>query len=387
METLLHAALSNALVITILAPMVSLLGRVSRRPALVHSLWLLVLLKLFTPPLWPVSLSGLVSFAGADVRSSSSLPEMEFSADPGSALSSFPEGSSNSVLEETVTATAPVAGAFGATSIIPETAASRLTLSKASAPGAKRPSLPLPWQSLLVILWLSGSACWLALVSYRLYRFQQLLGLTQRAPVELQTRARHLASRLGLARCPGVWVVPAPISPLLWALGGVPRLLVPASLLKCFSEAQWDTLLAHELAHLRRGDHCVRILELAALALYWWHPVVWWARRQLREAEEQCCDAWVVWALPGAAEVYAGALVEAVTYLSGARSVLPLAASGIGHMHILKRRLTMIVKEKTPRRLSAAGFLAMLGLAALLLPLHPTWALTGSPRDGSRRGC
>ena len=175
--------------------------------------------------------------------------------------------------------------------------------------------------------------------------------------------------------------MPAPISPLLWALGGVPRLLVPASLLKRFSEAQWDTLLAHELAHLRRGDHCVRLLELAALALYWWHPVVWWARRQLREAEEQCCDAWVVWALPGAAEVYAGALVEAVTYLSGARSVLPLAASGIGHMHILKRRLTMIVKEKTPRRLSAAGSLAMLGLAALLLPLHPTWALTEAQQD------
>jgi hypothetical protein len=163
---------------------------------------------------------------------------------------------------------------------------------------------------------------------------------------------------------------------------GEPCVLVPASLLERFTLEQWDTLLAHELAHLRRGDPWVRMLELAALALYWWHPVVWWARRELREAEEQCCDAWVVWALPGAAEMYATTLVVAVTYLSGARSALPVAASGVGQKHLLKRRLTMIMRGTTPRGLSAAGSFAVLALAAILLPLHPTWARTAQgPQD------
>jgi len=44
--------------------------------------------------------------------------------------------------------------------------------------------------------------------------------------------------------------------------------------------------------------------------LYWWCPLVWWAQRELREAEEECCDAWVLWALPGSAARYAHALVR-----------------------------------------------------------------------------
>ena len=60
MDTLLYAVLSNAAVTAVLAVMVTGFGRISRRPALVHSLWIIVLLKLLTPPLWPVSLSWLV---------------------------------------------------------------------------------------------------------------------------------------------------------------------------------------------------------------------------------------------------------------------------------------------------------------------------------------
>jgi hypothetical protein len=110
--------------------------------------------------------------------------------------------------------------------------------------------------------------------------------------------------------------------------------------------------------------------------LYWWHPVVWWARRGLRDAEEQCCDAWVLWALPAAARAYALALVETVDFLSEARAALPQGASGIGHVHDLRRRITMIMRGATPRRLSWAGGLAVLTLAAVLLPLLPTWAQT-----------
>ena len=56
MESLVHAMLSNALAATVLAIFVAALGRVCRRPALIHGLWLVVMLKLVTPPLVPVSL-------------------------------------------------------------------------------------------------------------------------------------------------------------------------------------------------------------------------------------------------------------------------------------------------------------------------------------------
>jgi beta-lactamase regulating signal transducer with metallopeptidase domain len=217
----------------------------------------------------------------------------------------------------------------------------------------------------------------------RLCRFRRLLRFARPAPAPLQARARRLGTRLGLRRCPDVWLVPGPVSPMLWALAGPPRLLLPEALWGLLSADQQDALLAHELAHLRRGDHWVRRLELLALGVYWWHPAAWLARRELRDAEEQCCDAWVVWALPGVGSAYAAALVETVAFLSEARSAVPAGASAAGHVHCLKRRLVMIVRGTTPRGLGGAGLATLMTLAALLLPFVPTRALTETVADGA----
>jgi hypothetical protein len=173
---------------------------------------------------------------------------------------------------------------------------------------------------------------------------------------------------------------------MLWTWGEPPRLLLPEGLWKQLSNAQQDTLLAHELAHLRRRDHWVRWLELAAVAVYWWHPIVWWAQRELQESEEQCCDAWVVTMLPAAAEVYAEALLQTVVYLSQARAPVAVGASGAGRVHDVKRRLIMILDGTAPKALSPAGRWAVLLVAAVLLPLWPTWASSqvSAPSDSFR---
>ena len=85
---------------------------------------------------------------------------------------------------------------------------------------------------------------------------------------------------------------------MLWTFSPRARLLLPGELMDELSEDAVKTLLVHELAHYRRRDHWVRGLELIAASLFWWHPVVWWAIREIREVEEECCDAWVVDQLP-----------------------------------------------------------------------------------------
>jgi hypothetical protein len=166
---------------------------------------------------------------------------------------------------------------------------------------------------------------------------------------------------------------------MLWPFRGAAALFLPAGLLARLTAEQRDALLIHELAHLKRRDHWVRLIEFLAATLYWWLPVVWWARRELREAEEQCCDAWVVWALPSARRAYALALVETVDFLSEAREPLPMLASGLGHVRDLKRRVTMIMRGATPRVVGWGGVLVLLCLSVALLPLLPVWAVDPPP--------
>jgi hypothetical protein len=176
-----------------------------------------------------------------------------------------------------------------------------------------------------------------------------------------------------MRRPPRVVVLPGRLTPLVWCVGGRALLCLPAGLLDVLDGDALDTLLVHELAHLRRRDHWVRGLEFVALGLYWWHPVAWFARRQLREAEEQCCDAWVVALLPAARRTYAGALVDALDFLCDDPPAVPMPASGVGPVNDLKRRLSMILRGTTPRGLGLGGVLTVLAVASLL-PLWPRWA-------------
>jgi len=153
----------------------------------------------------------------------------------------------------------------------------------------------------------------------------------------------------------------------LWWLGGPRRILIPALLLENLGEEQRATLLVHELAHFRRRDHWTRLLELLVTGLYWWHPIVWWARRELRRAEEECCDAWVLWTLPQAGHTYATTLLQTLDFLAHACPALPLGASGIGYVAHLRRRLTMIMTGTPLPGLTGAGRWGLLAVALVLM--------------------
>jgi beta-lactamase regulating signal transducer with metallopeptidase domain len=350
-DALLFLAVSNAVMATLLAGIAAVVSWMCRRPVVRHALWLLVLLKLVTPPLIPLHI--------AWPQDSDAVPAP---AEPSS-----------------------TAGPLSALSAAAEPVPLSPPLEHAPAPDVEAPSLSMPSVADLgvpavVTVWLSGSLLWWSIAGLRLARFHRLLSQARAAPPAVQKQGARLARLLGLRRCPPIVFVPVPVSPLLWALGFAPRLLLPERLWQELGAQQQDALLAHELAHLRRGDHWVRRLEFVVLGLYWWHPVVWWARRRLQEAEEECCDARVVATLPDAASAYASALVETVTFLAHSRAAAPVGVSGAGQVPLLKRRLTMILTATPPGRPSRAGFWAVLGFGALLLPMTPGAAQTDPQR-------
>jgi beta-lactamase regulating signal transducer with metallopeptidase domain len=362
MQTFWQMGLSNALLAAVLAvAAAAAAARFARRPALAHALWLLVLLKLVTPPVVALP-DSWVAFRIAD-------RPLEEAPSPVALEEAEEADAAAPILVETLLLEAPS---------VPEPAAYAFTIGD--------------WIPLLVALWLGGSLAWFAWVVLHIWYFQRLLRFARPAPAEVQGRVNDLARRLGLRRSPALSLVPGAISPMVWGFAPRPRLLFPAGLLQRLDQRQQATLFVHELAHVRRGDRWVRLVELLATGLYWWHPVLWWARCEIHEAEEQCCDAWVVGVLNGAGRAYALALLQTVAFFSRSRLWLPVAASGIGTVVHLRRRLTMIMQGTTPRSMSWLGWTAVAGLALFLLPLctsvmgqQPAPPRQEAPRDEKRR--
>src|SRR5207248_10932295 len=69
-----------------------------------------------------------------------------------------------------------------------------------------------------------------------------------------------------------------------------PYILLPISAVTGLDESQIAAVLAHELAHVRRHDYLVNMLQSAVETVLFFHPAVWWISRRIREERELCCD-------------------------------------------------------------------------------------------------
>jgi hypothetical protein len=104
-----------------------------------------------------------------------------------------------------------------------------------------------------------------------------------------------------------------------------PVVLLPVSTLAGLSPAQLEALLAHELAHVRRFDYLVNLIQTFGETLLFYHPAVWWVSHRMRVEREHCCDDAAV-RVCGDAVGYARALAE----LEGLRSIAPTLAVAAG---------------------------------------------------------
>lgn len=350
MTAVLGWGLTNAAMALVLALPAYASARL-RRPAITHALWLLVLLRLVAPPMWHVALPSL----SAPSAETSTIPETPLDLPPQQ-----PAGVDDDALP--------------ATGVVESAVTPVPTLVIDAPPAATPASLAWNWPMAIVTVWGTGAVICVGLAIGRIVRFRRILTLTQPAPNDWRRLAAPIAERMGLRSAPEIRLVPGAVAPLLWAGFGKPALLIPAALADRLDDVRRSALLAHELAHLRRGDHWVRWLEMAVAVIYWWNPAAWLARRELREAEEQLCDAWVVWVLPDARRAYATALVDTVDFLSEARPILPPLASGLGEVRNLERRVVMILRGQAPRQLTRLTLCMGLAAALGLLTLTPSRA-------------
>ncbi len=316
MDAFLSWVVSNVVLAGLLAAVAFLAGRWFRNPHLVHGLWLLVLVKLVTPPVYVLETSW---FREPQSASDNKAPSTE------KEVATRPEHPIEPTMTEAdVLSQLPPETHFDEVREETPFPANRIDHEPQSSPA----SIPIGLPQVLVLVWIIGAFVCGGLVILRCRRFRRLLVLATPAEEFLKAEVLRLSMRMGLKSSPAIDLIDAQIPPLVWGIFGRPRILLPQKLMGGLSPEQRQTVLAHELAHIRRKDHLVRWLEVCVLVLFWWYPIAWWASRELRRAEEECCDALVIWALPESRQTYALALCETIDFLVETPLPIPKLVGG-----------------------------------------------------------
>src|SRR5205823_6807755 len=69
-----------------------------------------------------------------------------------------------------------------------------------------------------------------------------------------------------------------------------PVILLPASAISGLAPAELEAILVHELAHVRRHDYLINLLQTGVETILFYHPAIWWLSRRVRQEREHCCD-------------------------------------------------------------------------------------------------
>ena len=220
---------------------------------------------------------------------------------------------------------------------------------------------PGAWLPLVVLLWSIGvGVLWLRLFG-GWWRIHRLHRASRAASASVWAGATvRIAASLGLER--RVHVVDWPHVDTPMVIGWMkPVILLPIAAFAGLSPSQVEAILAHEIAHIRRHDFLVNLLQTFAETLLFYHPAVWWISARIRSEREHCCDL-VALSVCGDAVSYAEALVELESWRT-VQAPLALAATG-GTLIARVRRLLGTPADDRPRRFSS---MVIAGVVALVI--------------------
>ncbi len=163
---------------------------------------------------------------------------------------------------------------------------------------------------LFLCIWAIGSLGLTVVAITRYCRLTRSIRL-QHEPLtsDLQCQIDRVAAQIGLHTSPAICLTASNVTPFVLSSLPNPTVVLPKSIVQK-NRSELELMLAHELAHIKRGDCWVRILETVCTTLQWWNPLVWICRRQIRVIEETCCDAMVIELYPQQREVYASLILD-----------------------------------------------------------------------------
>lgn len=232
----------------------------------------------------------------------------------------------------------------------------------------------LPWLSAAYLTGLSFLLARLGLESRQLFLLRKSsFPLPGDAP---GTLLEGLKSRTGIHS--GIRLLGSATARVPMVIGFLkPIILVPASLLTQLSPMQLETILLHELAHIKRHDYLINILQTIVETMLFFNPFTWWISGIIRREREYCCDDLVLEYNPERS-AYASALA-AIAAGPESSYTFSVAASGQRH-HLLHRIKRIMEMNKSPFSYSRmlATILILTGITVSAAWLTPSFALPES---------
>lgn len=253
---------------------------------------------------------------------------------------------------------------------LPQAAPPLKTAAFTHAPAPAIDDAPMPavrktprWPLLLLTAWLVGVAASLVLtVRQSLASAKMQRGTVPVSFANIDIDA--LAKQMGLRRVPRVLSslsVPTPCV-VNWFR---PAILLPPSF-GGFTPAEVRLTLAHEMAHIKRGDLPLALVPTLARTLLFFHPLVWWASAEWAAAREEACDALALSVTQTPRADYGRLLLK----LAAPEAAAPALGLSPGYRHLRRRLMNLTSARQTPR---GARFCAL--ALPLLLPWHLSAAL------------
>lgn len=229
-----------------------------------------------------------------------------------------------------------------------------LASSEAGPPPVIMPTLVLIWSTGVLFLSVWSLGGW-AIAQRRKRRGEPLARAWQ-------DRVDVLAGRLGIRRTVALCRSALLETPVV--IGWIkPVILLPISALTSLTTEQIEMIIAHELAHIRRHDYIVNLVQTAVETLLFYHPAVWWVGRKIRAEREHCCDDLAV-ACCGDAVEYARALAQ----LEEVRCSAPAFAMAATGGPLLSRVRRLISRPHSAQE-SRSGWMIVAGVVVASVAL------------------
>jgi uncharacterized protein (TIGR03435 family) len=229
------------------------------------------------------------------------------------------------------------------------------------------PSAFLTWSAALLGIWLGGSLLCMVPLAVGLWQVRSLR--RSALPwVEGRQTVKAFASGSGITRPVDVLLHESLPGPMTCGILR-PAVVLPIDA-RTWEPEDLRRAIVHELEHVRRGDWASQVLARVAAAMYWFHPIVWVASRQLALEAERACDDAVLGAGPDSSVAYADQLVHLAERLSTSSSRPQLA---MANRSDLAARVVAVLDTRQRRGRAGTPWVALACLtsAVLLMTMSP----------------